>query len=73
VDGSSTQGSGIRGCHPGLWVVTLERMRTLVLDPPTAGLGDLLGSRRRSGLDRLDEVWDGVYHMVAAPSGAHGA
>jgi Uma2 family endonuclease len=47
-------------------------MRTLVLDPPTAGLDPLLERRRRSGLDRLDEVWEGVYHMVPAPSHAHG-
>jgi hypothetical protein len=46
-------------------------MRTLVLDPPTAGLGDVLEGRRRSGLDRLDEIWEGVYHMVPAPSGSH--
>jgi Uma2 family endonuclease len=46
-------------------------MRTLVLDPPTAGLDPVLEGRRRSGLDRLDEVWDGVYHMVPAPSHAH--
>ncbi len=46
-------------------------MRTLVLDPPTAGLAGVLENRRRSGLDRLDEIWDGVYHMVAAPSGPH--
>jgi Uma2 family endonuclease len=48
-------------------------MRTLVLDPPTAGLDPLLERRRRSGLDRLDEVWQGVYHMVPAPSYAHAA
>jgi Uma2 family endonuclease len=47
-------------------------MRTLVLDPPTAGLADVLEGRHRSGLDRLDEIWEGVYHMVPAPSGAHG-
>jgi len=46
-------------------------MRTLVLDSPTAGLDELLERRRRSGLDRLDEVWEGVYHMVPAPSGPH--
>jgi Uma2 family endonuclease len=46
-------------------------MRTLVLDPPTAGLDPLLQRRRRSGLDRLDEVWEGVLHMVPAPSGQH--
>jgi Uma2 family endonuclease len=43
----------------------------LVLDPPTAGVSDVLEGRRRSGLDRLDEIWDGVYHMVPAPSGPH--
>ncbi len=48
-----------------------DRMRALVLDPPTAGLDELLERRRRSGLDRLDEVWDGVLHMVPAPSLRH--
>jgi Uma2 family endonuclease len=47
-------------------------MRALVLDPPTAGLDELLERRRRSGLDRLDEVWEGVLHMVPAPSYGHG-
>ena len=46
-------------------------MRTLVLDSPAAGLDPLFESRRRSGLDRLDEIWEGVYHMVPAPSGPH--
>jgi Uma2 family endonuclease len=46
-------------------------MRTLVLDPPTAGLNPLLEGRRRSGLDRNDEVWEGVYHVVPGPSGPH--
>jgi Uma2 family endonuclease len=46
-------------------------MRTLVLDSPTAGLDPLLERRRQSGLDRLDEVWEGVYHMVPAPSAPH--
>lgn len=46
-------------------------MRTLVLDPPSAGLEKVLEQRRRSGLDRLDEVWEGVYHMVPAPSFGH--
>lgn len=46
-------------------------MRTLILDPPTAGLDELLERRRRSGLDRLDEVWEGVYHLIPAPSDAH--
>ncbi len=46
-------------------------MRAVVLDPPTAGLEELLERRRRSGLDRLDEVWEGVLHMVPAPNDAH--
>ncbi len=46
-------------------------MRTLILDPPTAGLEELIARRRRSGLDRLDEVWQGVLHMVPAPGEAH--
>lgn len=31
----------------------------------------MLDRRRRSGLDRLDEVWEGVLHLVPAPSGEH--
>jgi Uma2 family endonuclease len=46
-------------------------MRTLVLDPSTAGLDELLERRSRSGLDRLDEVWAGVLHMIPAPNLAH--
>lgn len=48
-------------------------MPTLVLDPPPHELAALLERRRRSGLDRLDEVWEGVLHMVPAPSFEHGA
>lgn len=43
----------------------------LVLEPATAGLDEVLERRRRAGLDRLDEVWKGVLHMVPAPSGQH--
>jgi Uma2 family endonuclease len=46
-------------------------VRTVILDPPSAGLDELLERRRRSGLDRLDEVWEGVLHVVPAPSHAH--
>ena len=42
-------------------------MRAVRLDPPT----DLLESRRRSGVARFDEMWDGVLHMVPAPNHAH--
>jgi Uma2 family endonuclease len=47
-------------------------MRAVVLDPPTAGLEPMLERRRRAGLDRLDEVWQGVLHMVPAPTHEHG-
>ena len=50
---------------------TLGGMRTLILDPSSAGLDELLERRSRSGLDRLDEVWEGVLHMMPTPSGAH--
>lgn len=47
-------------------------MPILVLeDPPPREVLTLLERRRRSGLHRLDEVWEGVLHMVPAPSGEH--
>jgi len=46
-------------------------MSTLVVGSPPAELKALLERRRRAGADRLDEVWEGVYHMVPAPSGEH--
>ena len=46
-------------------------MPTLVLDPPPPELQALIDRRRRAGLDRLDEVWEGVLHMIAAPSFEH--
>jgi Uma2 family endonuclease len=46
-------------------------MSTLVLDPATPELEALKERRRRAGLDRLDEVWEGVLHMVPAPSRKH--
>jgi len=44
---------------------------TLVLDPAPHEVDALLEHRRRSGLDRLDEVWEGVYHLVPVPSFSH--
>jgi Uma2 family endonuclease len=46
-------------------------MRTVVLDPPTVGLEELLERRRRWGADHHDEVWEGVLHMGPAPHGRH--
>jgi Uma2 family endonuclease len=61
------------GCplEPDVALVPSNGMRTLVLDPSTAGLDELLERRTRSGLDRLDEVWAGVLHVIPAPSLAH--
>src|ERR1700684_2686067 len=46
-------------------------MATLVLDPYAYELDALKERRRGSGLARLDEVWDGVLHMVPPPSFEH--
>jgi hypothetical protein len=46
-------------------------MPTLVLGTPPPELEALLARRRRSGVDRLDEVWRGVRHMVPGPSIEH--
>lgn len=46
-------------------------MATVVLDPYAYELEALKERRRVSGLDRLDEVWEGVLHMVPAPSLEH--
>lgn len=46
-------------------------MATLVLGPAPPELEALLERRREAGLDRLDEVWNGVLHMIPAPSFEH--
>jgi hypothetical protein len=46
-------------------------MATVVLDPYAYELDALKERRRVSGLDRLDEMWEGVLHMVPAPSYGH--
>ncbi len=46
-------------------------MATVVLDPYAYELDALKERRRISGLDRLDEVWEGVLHMVPAPDYGH--
>ena len=47
------------------------RCITLVLDPYAYELDALIERRRVSGLDRLDEVWEGVLHIVPAPTFEH--
>jgi hypothetical protein len=46
-------------------------MPTLVLGTPPPELEALLERRRQAGVDRLDEVWQGVHHMVPGPSFEH--
>jgi Uma2 family endonuclease len=46
-------------------------MRTLLPDPPPAGIAELLERRKRLGQDRKDEIWEGVLHVVPAPSHRH--
>ncbi len=46
-------------------------MPTLVLDSAPHELEALAERRRQSGLNRLDEIWEGVLHMVPAPSFEH--
>jgi len=46
-------------------------MPTLVLGTPPPELEALLDRRRQAGVDRLDEVWQGVRHMVPGPSFEH--
>ncbi len=46
-------------------------MRTVVLGTPPAELEALIARRQALGQDRLDEVWNGEYHMAAAPTFFH--
>ncbi len=46
-------------------------MRTLLVDPLPVELEALLERRKRLGLDRKDETWEGVLHVVPAPSHNH--
>jgi Uma2 family endonuclease len=45
----------------------MTSMRAVMIEPPE----HLLAERRRLGLDRRDEVWDGVLHMPPMPSTRH--
>lgn len=46
-------------------------MTTLVLGTPPPELQALIERRRKAGVDRLDEVWQGVRHLVPRPSFEH--
>lgn len=47
-------------------------MDTVTVMPLDEVPADLLAERKRIGLDRFDEVWDGVLHMNPAPNMRHG-
>lgn len=47
-------------------------MRTVVLGERPKELEALIESRRATGADLYDEVWDGEYHMAPAAAGPHG-
>ena len=41
-------------------------MQTVVLGPRSAEIDAIVERRRRLGIDRFDEVWEGSYHMAPA-------
>lgn len=47
--------------------VTVGDVRTVILGERPAALEALIESRRATGADRNDEVWEGDYHMNSAP------
>jgi Uma2 family endonuclease len=47
-------------------------MPTVILDPLPVEIDELLYRRKRLGLDRADEMWDGVLHVNPTPHGRHG-
>lgn len=47
-------------------------MRTVIVGDLPPEIKDLIEKRRRLGLDRFDEIWEGDYHMNPAPRHRHG-
>jgi hypothetical protein len=47
-------------------------MKTVIVGDPPAEITSFLARRRALGQDRLDEVWEGDYHVVPAPHFWHG-
>jgi len=45
----------------------MEFMKAVIVDVSP----DMIEERRRKGIDRFDEVWEGVYHMVPPPAFEH--
>ena len=53
-------------------MATIAAMRVLTSDPPPVEIEALIERRRKLGIDKLDEVWEGVLHMNPAPQRRHG-
>lgn len=51
--------------------VTVSSMRTVILGERPPAIEALIESRRRTGADRRDEIWEGDYHMNPAPRKRH--
>lgn len=49
----------------------LEGVTTVVLGDRPVEIEAWLARRKELGQDRFDEVWEGDYHVVPAPSGRH--
>jgi Uma2 family endonuclease len=47
-------------------------MPTVILDPLPVEIDELLDRRKQLGLDRADEMWEGVLHVNPTPHGRHG-
>jgi Uma2 family endonuclease len=47
-------------------------MPTVILDPLPVEIDELLYRRKQLGLDRADEMWEGVLHVNPTPHGRHG-
>ena len=47
-------------------------MKTVVLGPWPVEFEAFIERRRKLGIDRFDEVWEGCYHVVPAPHPSHG-
>ncbi len=47
-------------------------MTIVVREPRPPAIDVVLEDRRRKGLDRHDEVWKGVHHVVPGPGPSHG-
>ncbi len=44
----------------------------MILDPLPVEIDELLYRRKQLGLDRADEMWEGVLHVNPTPHGRHG-